>query len=76
MRLKSDEYLRLTILREHNERVMDIRVWKRSPTGGLPTRKSIIVSKKLIVPLIRGLQKVHQAESAIEARNTTEVTQG
>lgn len=76
MRLKSDEYLRLTILQENNERVMDIRVWKNSPTGGVPTRKSIIVSKKLIIPLIRGLQRVHQAESLIEAKHTTEVTQG
>ena len=76
MRLNADEYLRLTIVREQEKRVMDIRVWKNTPTGGVPTRKSIIISKKLIVPLIRGLQKIHQAESAIEARNTTEITHG
>ncbi len=73
MRLKKNEYLKLTILPDNGERVLDIRVWRRSPTGGVFTKKSFTVSKRLVIPLIRGLQKIHQAESAIEAKHTTEV---
>ncbi len=72
MRLKADEYLKLTILLDKSERVLDVRVWKRTPTGGVFTRKSLTMPKKLLIPLIIGLQKIHQAESAIESK-TTEV---
>jgi hypothetical protein len=75
MRLKKDEYLRLTVLPDKGDSVLDIHVWKRSPTGGYPTNKTITVDKRFIVPLIRGLQKVHREQSSLEA-HTTEVTQG
>ncbi len=70
MRVKKNEYLKLTVLSDNGQRVLDIRIWKRTPTGGVFTNKTLIVSKRMIVPLIVGLQKIHQAESAIESQIT------
>lgn len=75
MKLRSDEWLRLTPGTENGKRVLDIRIWRRTPTGGMPTKKSLAIETKLIVPLIMQLQKIHQFESK-EASQTTEVTQG
>ncbi len=75
MKLRSDEWLRLTLITEDNQRYLDIRVWRRTPTGGVPTKKSLMVDRKLIVPLIIQLQKVHQFESSQESK-TTEVAKG
>ncbi len=73
MRVNRDEYLKLTILPEGGELVLDMRVWKRTPTGGVPTKKNIIAPRRIVVPLIIALQKMHQAQCAVEAKNTTEV---
>lgn len=73
MRLKADEYLRLTVLEDKGQRVLDVRVWKKTPTGGVPTKNALIMSKRFIVPFIISLQKIHQQDSLIEIKNTTEV---
>lgn len=72
MRVNRGEYLKLTILPEGNDFVLDIRVWKQTPTGGVPTKKSLTSNRQIVIPLIMALQKIHRAQSAVEA-NTTEV---
>ncbi len=73
MRVNRGEYLKLTILPEGNDLVLDIRVWKSTPTGGVPTKKAIVAPRNIVIPFIRALQKVHQVQSNIEATSTTEV---
>lgn len=75
MKLRRDEYLKLTMLDDENGRILDIRAWKKTPTGGMPTRKSFILSARTVVPLIIGLQKIHRDESEVQSRfNSTEAT--
>lgn len=73
MRVNPGEYIKLTILSEGDELVLDMRVWKKTPTGGMPTKKAIIAPRQIVVPLITALQRVHRAQSSIEAHTTTEV---
>jgi len=75
MKLRSDEWLRLTPGDDGGKRVLDIRIWRQTPTGGMPTNKTLMIETKLIVPLIIQLQKAHQFESKKET-STTEVARG
>ncbi len=75
MKLRSDEWLRLTPGTEDGKRVLDIRIWRQTPTGGMPTKKTLMIDTKLVIRLIMQLQKVHQFESSLEA-STTEAAHG
>jgi hypothetical protein len=75
MKLRSDEWLKLTPIVDEGKDVVDIRVWKRTPTGGVPTKKSLIIDEKLVVPLIMTLQKLHRYRSK-EKTQTTEAARG
>jgi hypothetical protein len=75
MKLRSDEWLRLTPIVDKGREVVDIRIWRKTPTGGVPTKKSLIIDERLIVPLIMTLQRLHRSRSSQKSK-TTEVTRG
>ncbi len=76
MRLESDEWLKVTPIVDNGVELLDMRIWRKTPTGGIPTRKSLIIPDKMLVPLIMGLQKIHRQESERKAKQATGVTQG
>ncbi len=74
MTITENEFLRMTPFKDSNgKRAVDLRVWKRTPTGGMPTKASIVIDQRMIIPMIIQLQKIHQHESELQ---TTESTKG
>jgi hypothetical protein len=71
MRLNGDEWLKLTPIIENGVELLDMRIWKKTPTGGVPTRKSLIIPERMIIPLIMTLQKVHEHRSREKASATS-----
>lgn len=70
MVIRDDEWLRLTPLTENWKTVIDIRVWRKTPTGGMPTKKSIIIPFPLVTRLIAALQGVHEKVNVLESKKT------
>lgn len=68
MVLREDEWIKLTSIRDGDLDAIDIRIWRMTPTGGIPTKRSICFEDKLIVPLIIELQKMHRIRSRAKAR--------
>jgi hypothetical protein len=76
MKPRGNQYI-LSLIEEGGEEKLDIRFWKATPTGGMPTNEALVIHRKEIVPLIIGLQAMYRIDSRKKALGKkTEVTQG
>jgi hypothetical protein len=66
----------LSFIEEDGRPKLDIRFWKATPTGGMPTNQAISIDRRDIIGLIIGLQKAFRVESRRQAKAKTKVTQG
>lgn len=63
-----EKWLRVTSIIDKGVNCLDMRVWKKTPTGGMPTKEAVVIDERMIIPLIIKLQAIHRDISSIEAK--------